>query len=253
MTLIDKFKSIKKAQTPAFISQPDVVILSEPDKTDPNRDALVSSQQLSSEILPQSALLPIAPIQKDIYNLQATADSIITSPVLSKSPIQDGDVLPIKVEEILRNYSSTQISEFIDASRIVVEEKKISRYPRMTLTGPLPEFIVSTVSGQNSNIPSSGDTSLVSNVTSRVRFPTVVITDAYLNDPIKFETDRRLYRDTVTVEIPSGSMTPYKRDIAQYVTVPLGTIPAAYSIATTSGISNRIATERYIKSSFEEF
>jgi len=49
------------------------------------------------------------------------SEFIDARPVLSKSPIQDGDVLPIKVEEILRNYSREKIKKVEDAIGMATE------------------------------------------------------------------------------------------------------------------------------------
>lgn len=87
----------------------------------------------------------------------------------------------------------------------------------------------------------------------RVLFPDIIITDAYLNDSMSFVADTRLYNDTVTFELPSGSVAQYERDISQYVVVPMGTSPKVYILPTTYSVLSRNNVEQYINRNFEEF
>lgn len=161
------------------------------------------------------------------------------------------------MEEVIRRLTSAELSDYIDASRAANLERKANTYPRLSLGGVLPEFNISTgytlAPGQSPNAIPPALSSNLPDAVKRARFPEVIMTDAYLNDPIQFETDPRLYRDSVVKEMDSGSLTQYPRDIASFVTVPLGTTPRVYSIATTSNMTSRINVERYINYKFEEF
>lgn len=88
---------------------------------------------------------------------------------------------------------------------------------------------------------------------NRILFPDIIITDAYLNDSMSFVADTRLYNDTVTFELPSGSVAQYERDISEYVAIPLGTTPKVYILPTIYSVLSRSNVERYINRNFEEF
>ena len=90
-------------------------------------------------------------------------------------------------------------------------------------------------------------------ILNQLRFLDIITTDAYLDNTIQFEADDRLYKNTVTTEILSGSISQYVRDTLQFITVPLDTFPKIYSLPMTHSILSKAKVVQYINSNFEEF
>lgn len=51
-----------------------------------------------------------------------------------------------------------------------------------------------------------------------IRYPQIVYTDDYLNDPITFSSSIRFYDETVIPQLPSGSDV-YNRDLSHFIAV----------------------------------
>lgn len=72
---------------------------------------------------------------------------------------------------------------------------------------PLPETAVPPV-----EIP------LHTNPIDAVRQPDVIATDSYLNDPIEFKTEKRLFQQSIIAEV-SGGFVQYQRDESNYLRI----------------------------------
>lgn len=87
-----------------------------------------------------------------------------------------------------------------------------------------------------------------------VRYPTIVYSDDYLDDPIKFEVDRVFYRSQIPLQLPSGSRE-YERDVSQFVFVNIATPEDEkqwYSVLSITPLYNREKVENTIDFTFEE-
>lgn len=115
--------------------------------------------------------------------------------------------------------------------------------------------VVPVAPGQPLNAPAPQNMSLSSNPVDNVRFPEIVYTDGYLNNPIEFTTTRDFYNGPIPLQLSSGT-TSYERDIAQFVTVPVNNINDGKkfdAILAISPIYDRDKFYRTFDVSFKEF
>lgn len=95
------------------------------------------------------------------------------------------------------------------------------------------------------NVPVSSDPVFIA------RHPVILSTDAYLNDPIEFNTDQRLIPNTVVLQV-SGSVAQVQRDVAQFLTVKMNGPLEYLSISMESPLYDRTVYAKIINSSFSQ-
>jgi hypothetical protein len=87
---------------------------------------------------------------------------------------------------------------------------------------------------------------------SMVRRPTVVFTQAYLDDPIRFTPDVRILPETLARQLQQT--TSVVRDFADFVEINLSSaIPQLYPVPMHSIIYRRSDINRHIDMSFTQF
>ena len=87
---------------------------------------------------------------------------------------------------------------------------------------------------------------------SMVRRPTVIFTNAYLNDPIKFTPDVRILPETLARQLQQEASV--MRDFADFMEINLSSaVPQLYPIAMYSTRYYRADVGRIVKSAFTQF
>jgi hypothetical protein len=83
------------------------------------------------------------------------------------------------------------------------------------------------------------------------RSPTIVFTDAYLNDPIKFVQDPRFAPETALRELPSQSLA--LRDEFGYLQINLNTTePQNYPVRMITTVLNRYDFKKVVNTTFTQ-
>ena len=98
-------------------------------------------------------------------------------------------------------------------------------------------------------------TALVPIPVQRIRRPEIVYTEAYLDDPIRFNTDQRLFNDPVT--ITKEPLKVYRRDVTGYLAVYMNKpdeeeYSETLTINTFSPVFSRAGYNKYIPRTFSE-
>ena len=88
---------------------------------------------------------------------------------------------------------------------------------------------------------------------ARSRYPEIVYTEDYLNDPIEFKVDRIFYRGAIPAAVPLGSKS-YPRDIAEFVSVVTNSnhTPGWYMVLAINSLYNRLRVNDTIDKSIGE-
>lgn len=148
---------------------------------------------------------------------------------------QSSSAPPLEIDTILQ--SSTLLNEVVSSA-----------------TASQSSSITDIVEGQRLNSIPPDQISVLNDPRSQVRFPDIISTDDYLDDPIKAQGLTEFYPPILTVQV-SGSLTQFPRDIAQFVTVitndPLNP-PEVYSVPVTSPLYDRVKVDSFFDREFTE-
>jgi hypothetical protein len=88
-----------------------------------------------------------------------------------------------------------------------------------------------------------------------IRYPAVVYTDAFLNNPVTFSSSIKFYDTTIIPQLPSGA-DQYERDIAQFLSVRTNTPhdnPQYFPVLSKTYILDRAKFTTGINTKFTEF
>jgi len=241
-----------------------------------NPDAPSTATNIAIPVTGSVALaLPMSPAQTVSLNsisteAQATLDTkqaladqkqqalaALQPPPLLSGPITT-PIAVISTNDLLNTATPEQIAEILQTAIDAQAAQKALVYPRITLDGPIPEFVVNDpntlrAAGQNPTAIPPAQSLNQSDPLATARYPTVVVTNGYLNNPIEFTTNQKFFDQSVTVEVSENVLPQYPRDIAQFVTVRADMTADVYSIPQTSPLYDRFKVEKTIDNTFGEF
>lgn len=243
-----------------------------------NPDAPSTATNIAIPVTGSAALsLPMSPMQDAALKptsfsteTQATLDAKQTlanqkqqALAALRPPPPPGGAPPITIPvistgDLLKTATPTQIAEILQTAIDAKAAESALVYPRITLDGPIPEFTINDpntlqAAGQSPGAAGPAQAANQPDPLTRARYPTIEITNGYLNNPIEFVATQPFFDTSVTVQVSEDVLPQYPRDIAQFVTVQGGVTSLVYSVPQTSPLYDRLKIGSTIDSTFGEF